>query len=366
MTDADKPLNPPVGISHVTRTITDLYARRINNAQRVTLRSASQLNAYPHLGTIFTLASAFALSEQLHNRFGVQVSMEFWSLDNAPAVVRDTEIGLYYKPLFAHPSKEDPTRSMSEVHGPVFDVLLEHFSELTGTPHEVLTYRQFQGRTDVRVQMLRLLNRSDHIAHLLTPTEQHVKLRFPCPKCGWTAKKGGLILGESTRDLIVTSSVCSEHGEYRNVLSGSNDDYFDTNTPVRALIREILSVRQSLSDPHLQSIFCDGADWAHFGDINAQALWTLGEPVAYVPMRFFAPTILDESGAKLSKSAQVGSDAYDHLDRYLVDGKALLAEFGRMGLTRILDETRGWMDDSKQIFRSYTINHVNQVLTGSP
>lgn len=361
---SDRNLNPPVGISHVTRSITDLYAHRVGGADVVTLRSAAQLNAYPHLGTVFTLGCAFALSEQLRRDLNVRVQMEFWSLENAPATVRQTEHGSYYLPLFEAQANDDSGKSVSELHEPLFETVLQHFSAITGTPVTMLSYRDFQARRETRVQMRRLLDNGSRLEHLLTPSERHLKLRFPCPKCQWTPKLGATSIDSASESELTASSVCYEHGSYTNVLSPDNDDYFDTNTPVRALIREIQTVHESLAEPRRQSIFCDGSDWAHFGDINAQALWTLGEPVHAAPLRFFAPAIIDETGAKLSKSAQVGTDAYDHLEQFFVDADALVQRYGLGALTRVMDETRTWITDTKRIFRSYTLNRIENVVTG--
>ena len=46
---------PPVGISHTTHSIEDLYSHKLKGKDKVVFHPAAQPNSFPHFGTVTSL-----------------------------------------------------------------------------------------------------------------------------------------------------------------------------------------------------------------------------------------------------------------------------------------------------------------------
>lgn len=71
------------------------------------------------------------------------------------------------------------------------------------------------------------------------------------------------------------------------------------------------------------------------------------------PVRFYAPMVLDWSGAKFSKSLYVQSDAYHYLPKGLTNYQKFLETYGEAGLRKIWKEVQSRVSDPKKLFRDY-------------
>ena len=354
-------LNPPVGISHVAHSVEDLYARRLKPGQKLVFHPAAQLNSYPHLGTVTTLAATFALAERLRDKLGTQSQILFWALENAPGEYVEVPEGTFYRSLALTPTSEDGLFK-AEKYFASFQFLLASLSGLTGVPYQVKTYRDFQSEPRVRELTISLVQQEECLAPLLCPSEARFKVRFACPRCGFAAKQGATLshAAPSYPSLSYVSE-CFEHGSYNNTLSPHSPDLFDINTPARAITREALAIEEAgrLGSENMMS---DGADWNHYAVLNVEALHHMGYAMSQMPLRFFSPVILDWSGAKLSKSAQVGSTAYEGTPQYFVNLEALREAFGDHIVEVLLRQAQEWLDDPKKVFRNYTLDYMQRVL----
>lgn len=175
---------------------------------------------------------------------------------------------------------------------------------------------------------------------------------------------GTLVDTDATSRSRTYRNYCPEHGDHLGLLAAGNDEWFDTNTPVRALAREVIFT-ENYQRTGTHNMMADGSDWAHYAPINIESLEHLGLSIADLPMRFFAPVVLDWSGAKLAKSAQVGSDAYKDTPQFYVNFEELRRTFGDDIVCVLWDETQRWISSPKRLFRNYTIGYMESVLHSS-
>lgn len=354
-----KKILPPIGISHTTHRIEDLYHNRLGDKGPLIFHPAAQPNSFPHFGTVTSLISTFALAKKLKMTCGVDSRVLFWELENAPGDTYENNGTVYYRMLGNTPCAEHGVSS--ERHLVEFRKLLKIFSEMSGVPFTTWSYDEFQSIPQVRKIILELIDRETDLAPLLCPSEKRFKVRFFCPACHFAEKQGGHFAGLTADGGRVYQCQCPAHGSYEGVLSVNNGDLFDINTPVRALAREIYYIRK-MKMVGGQNMMSDGADWVQYATLNMEALLRCGIPVEDHPLRFFSPVILDEYGAKLAKSAQVGSDRYKHLARYNVDSTHLERTFGDDIYNRLWNEVSGWLDHPRKVFRNYTIEYFEELL----
>lgn len=354
-----KKILPPIGISHTTHRIEDLYQEKLRDKGPLVFHPAAQPNSYPHFGTVTSLISTFALAKKLKTTSGTDSRVLFWELENAPCDTYEDNGSVYYRTLGKSPSAQHGVKS--EKHLSEFRKLLNIFSEISGIPYKTWSYYEFQSIPQVRQIILDLIDREHELGALLCPSEKRFKVRFACPICHFAEKRGGRFAGLNADRGRIYQCQCPAHGSYAGVLSVNNSDLFDINTPVRALAREIYYIRK-MKNAGGQNMMSDGADWVQYATLNMEALLRCGIPVEDHPLRFFSPVILDEYGAKLAKSAQVGSDRYKHLARYNVDSTCLERTFGDDIYLRLWDEVSGWLDHPRKVFRNYTVKYFEELL----
>lgn len=201
----------------------------------------------------------------------------------------------------------------------------------------------------------------DEIAPLLCPSEGKFKVRFACTVCNFADKAGGILVDIGSNGERYYECFCPEHGIYGGTIAENNTDIFDINTPVRALAREIFYIYQ-MSEVNGQNMMSDGSDWVQYATINMEALLCYGISTEKHPARFFSPMIVDEYGAKLAKSVQVGTGRYTHIPKYNIDSRWLLYTFGDSIYQVLWDEVAGWQNDPKCLFRNYTIRYFEELL----
>ncbi|WP_246868806.1 hypothetical protein [Saccharopolyspora sp. ASAGF58] len=74
----------PVGIAHLTRDNTDLLRSAARGRQRLRVTTAAQLNGTPHLGTVVTVLTVFALTAHAAEQLNLPATVIFDALENAP------------------------------------------------------------------------------------------------------------------------------------------------------------------------------------------------------------------------------------------------------------------------------------------
>ncbi len=356
-----KRIFPPIGISHTTENIEDLYKDKLKGKTQLVFHPAAQPNSYPHLGTLTTLISTFALAKRLKDRLKVDPLILFWELENAPGEMKYINNETYYKTL---DKSDDSGSSKSEKHLVEFRKILNVFSNISGINYKTWSYLEFQNISEVRKIILELIELENKIAPLICPSDKKFKVRFACPVCHFANKNGGKLIKKEEDGARLYGFTCPDHGPYHGLLAEYNNQLFDINTPVRALAREIYYIRKmKMLNGH--NMMSDGADWIHYAHLNMEALLKYGIKIEDFPSRFFAPVIQDCYGAKLAKSVQVGSNAYSGLPKYNIDSTYLEKEFSFEVYKTLWNEVSSWLEDPKKIFRNYSILHFQELLNGT-
>lgn len=192
----------------------------------------------------------------------------------------------------------------------------------------------------------------------LSPTTGRLAIRAPCPhqECG-LADKHGVNNQYHIEGRVVF--LCPNHGEYCIDLdSPTGIECLEFNTPLRNLIRTKIAG----NDIGRSWILCTGSDYAGF--YQEQFTWRLLSCPKEAPIIFYAPQILDWSGAKLSKSLYVKQDAYKYLcesERQYLLNVELLLQF-RCGLEALYKEVHEWVEKPFMLFRNYTIAYLDNQL----
>ena len=58
---------PPIGIAHATNKLSDLILYKYKNQKKIIINTSAQPNSSPHLGTITTLMTVFALASKIRD-----------------------------------------------------------------------------------------------------------------------------------------------------------------------------------------------------------------------------------------------------------------------------------------------------------
>ena len=338
----------------------DLFVPRIKNKSEVQIHYSAQMNSYPHLGTVLSLMVAFAIGERLHRTFSIPVRLKFEVLENAPGETK-TINGLTYTKMLSDTIVEDESRS--DKHLKSFINLLEQLKDLSGVDYELLTYRQFQESPFVRKILLTILNRESEFRPIVAPSEDHLRVRFPCPKCKFAEKSGTTtIIKERGDNRMVLESECPEHGKYQVIITPNNKDFVDMNTPLRNVIKEALFIEEVKAKNALD-LMVDGGDWVAMADfVVEEGLALLGYEFRDRPARLFTPIIEDWSGAKFSKSVYVQQGTYEYLPAGFLNFEKFKEEFGEEGALKLWREVGAWVSDPKKLFRNYSAEYLLQVL----
>ena len=327
----------------------------------IQMHYSAQMNSHPHMGTVLSLMTAFALGQRLSARFDVPVKLKFEALENAPKEKVEVK-GLTYTKMLSDTLVEGVP--LSDIHLKSFVRMLEMLKARSSIDYELITYRQFQGLFFVRKTLLEILNREDEFRPIIAPSEDHLRVRFPCKECGF-AEKGGAttIIKEKIDEYhLVLESECFQHGKQQITLAPESKDFVDMNTPLRNVIKEALFVGEAKEKKALD-LMVDGGDWVAMADfVISEGLSKLGINYNDRPARLFTPIIEDWSGAKFSKSVYVQQGTYDYLPDGFLNLVKFEEEFGQEGLDKLWKETVSWVSDPKKLFRNYSAEYLLQVL----
>jgi hypothetical protein len=354
-------LYPPVVIAHITSDVTDLFASRMREKEAIQMHYSAQMNSHPHLGTVLSLMTAFELGEHLSSRFRVPAKLKFEVLENAPAVQKVVN-GLTYSKM--HSDVYSEGISSSQKHLNSFVELLDDLKKRSGVDYELLTYKQFQEIPFVRKTLLGILTRESEFIPIIAPSENHLRVRFPCPECKFTEKQGVNTVVKEIPDKtgLYLESTCPEHGKYGIALTENTKDFVDMNTPLRNVIKEALFIEEAKAKRALD-LMVDGGDWVHMAEyVVSEGLALLGYSYRDRPARFFTPIIEDWSGAKFSKSVYVEKGTYGYLPDGFLNLVEFKKEYGKKGIDALWEEVNNWVTDPKKVFRNYSAEYLLSVL----
>jgi hypothetical protein len=354
---------PPVGIAHIIDQIPDLVADRIPAAGRIRVACAMQPKAAPHFGTGIVVLTAFALARQFQDTFGKPATVLLDMLDNAPArtiVVNGIEYTLCLSHAF------DGGRSAADTNTEPITRLAEWASQRAGITYRLRRYGQIQAQQGFRDGLADILSRPEAFEPLFSPSEHQLRVRPVCPRCGLVDKAARTIQASRSgtgNDVPALTFECGYHGRQAALL----DDpaaVIDANTPIRTVLRSLCFSRDRDMDG-TETVILNGGDWAGawMQRVYFDGLHLLGCDGTQVPFNIFTPQILDDSGAKLSKTIYLSSGAYAGISPAWTSMRAFEDRFGTAGLDILWDEVSGWARSPAKFFRNYTVGYLEHVFS---
>lgn len=358
--DTEKPLvYPPVVLAHIVNNIGDYIAPKISGKDFVDIHYSAQLNGYPHMGTLTSLATAFNIGEYILENFDKKSVIKFEALDNAPIEkfwIKDRE---YCKMHAHHRVNGIP---VSEIYMDSFSEVMDYFSSKTGVKYEVETYQDFQKNAFVRNKLLEIIKREKEFVPFIAPSEGLLRIRFPCPDCYFMEKtsKDSVIIDNSNPLDVLYSSICPEHGSFEVRINQDNSSLVDFNTSLRNVIKESKFIEESRSCNSM-NLMVDGGDWTGMAFQVIQSLGLLGYQIGDLPTRIFSPIIEDWSSAKFSKSIYIKEGTYKHVPEEFLSYENFKKSFGTNGLDIVLGESKSWVEEPKKLFRNYSVEYLRRV-----
>ena len=352
----------PVGIAHLTDTNADLIRAAARGTSRLRVTTAAQLNGTPHIGTVVTVLTVFALTAHAADELGLPATIIFDALDNAPAEHVKIDGDTYTRTVGDLIDSGHLDRAQ-RVSG--FERLLTWAAASCGVRYEFRPYTVYQGLRPVRECLHTIASRQGDFAPIVSPADGVVRIRPRCPDCRLMEKSANSLRITAGDGVVHLDSRCPHHGPYRETIDiTSTGGWYDANTPVRSIQKGyLLSAERKLYDACSVSI--DGADWggAWHAHVLAPALATLGVPVAEWPVSVFTPMVLDRSGGKLSKTLYVryGKD-YADLPEAFLNLDVLLDHHGEDVLDAIWTEVQRWAAEPRRLHRSYTVDYLAGLL----
>lgn len=355
----DNVFYPPGGIGYVVSDIADLVRNKIQGKKEIIINCSAQPNSHPHLGTVTTMMTGFAIGQHLGERFSLPVKFIFDQLENSPAQKLEVDGILYQKSL--GDTIEDG-KSLANKYMEFFRYIFAELSKRSEIPHIIRSFKEYQGLPTVRRILLQILQHQDTFAKIVSPSDQKLHVRFPCPICKFADKHGKTTeVVDMTENSITMTSRCFQHGEHEITIRENNQDFVDFNTALRGIIKSAFMIEEDREKETL-SIMISGGDWAGIWSlrVHCEALLELG--YSKIATQIFTPTITDWSGAKFSKSLYVKTGAYDYLPKGLIDFSAFLSEYGTEGFDNLWDEVQEWVKKPYKLFRNYSVDYFQLIL----
>jgi len=196
-----------------------------------------------------------------------------------------------------------------------------------------------------------LLARPQVFEPLFSLSAHRLRVRPVCPRCGLVDKAARTVQIRQDNGLTLPFR-CGYHGSQTARL----DDpaaVIDANTPIRTVLRSLCFSRDR--DEHgTETVVLNGGDWAGawMQRVYFDGLCQLRCCGTQVPFNIFTPQILDDSGAKLSKTIYLTQGAYADVPPAWTSMQAFEDRFGTVGLDLLWDEVSGWVRSPEKFFRN--------------
>lgn len=331
------------------------------NPKKIVFVVGTQINGAPHLGTNIVQTVAFLLANEVRHRFSIDTSVKFGALDNAPKdIVNDPFSIKPYQITYFHALGTTEVSNLIEVF---YRDFFNGLSDLTNIEYEVETYTEQQLKRNFREEFIKSLHKIEEIRWYISPSSGKAHIRIPCPKCNFAEKHSEQTsLEELTNYKAIFKSYCYEHGKYFSEISPDTTTYLDLNTIYRNVIKEAISK----FDGETLYVMVKGGDWVFGCQLVDWALTGLGYNVNQLPMRFFAPQIVVETGAKLSKSlinrgemiisGQETNWILDTSEKHKTDDNYIES------LIKLVDNL---MSNPKHFFRSYSYKEIERIMNSN-
>jgi hypothetical protein len=352
----------PVGIAHLTGDNADLLRAAARGTQRLRVTTAAQLNGTPHIGTVVTVLSVFAITAHAAEVLDLPATVIFDALDNAPAEQVDIDGEIYTRTVsdLIDTGELDPADRVSG-----FERLLTWAASRANLRYEFRPYTVYQGLRPVRACLHTIASRLEEFRPIVAPADGIVRIRPCCPHCRLMEKSAQNLTITAGDGVVHLDSRCPIHGPYRETVDvNGTEGWYDANTPVRSIQKgSLLAAERDLYQACSVSI--DGADWggAWHAHVLAPALATLGIPPALWPVSIFTPLVLDRSGGKLSKTLYVRYGAgYADLPEAFLDLDILLDQHGDDALDALWTEITRWASEPRRLHRAYTVDYLADLI----
>lgn len=348
---------PPVGIAHITGQIPDLIADRTATTAATRVACAMQPKAAPHFGTGVVIMTAFALARLCQDHFGKPATVLLDMLDNAPAktvVVGGIEYTLCLS------RTRDAGRSLAETNTEPVRQLATWAAQRAGIGYTLRTYSQIQAQPGFRHGLADILSRPEVFQPMFSPSGHRLRVRPVCPHCGLVDKTARTVQIYQDNGITLACQ-CPDHGRQTARL----DDpaaVIDASTPVRTVLRSLCFARDR-NEHATETVVLNGGDWAGawMQRVYFDGLHELGCTGTHVPFNIFTPQILDDSGAKLSKTIYLTRGAYKDIPPAWISMQAFQDRFGPAGLNRLWNEISSWTQSPGKFFRNYTVRYLEHV-----
>lgn len=363
MSNKKEVLFPPVVMAHITDDLSKVYKNKLDRKDSAVIHFSSQPNGIPHLGTITTLGTAFALGKLLEDKIGISTKVKVATLENAPIEKVLGENGIEYARLICNIPSEIPNLTLSQYYMQFYHEILNKFKDHSGIDYEVYSYNEFQSNSYVRSRLIEMIKREEKFGPILSPNEGILKFRFNCPDCGYQDKSSQtvkLIRNNSDSELVFSSS-CLNHEDYELMVTPENNTFIDMNTTLRSVIRKSQYIKEAKENNAL-NLMVDGGDWSHLVPLLSDALIMLGHSYFDLPQRVSAPIIEDWSGAKFSKFLYVEKESYDEVPEGLINYEHFISNYGDNGFSKLWKEIESWPQNPKKLFRNYSIEYFANLL----
>ena len=308
----------------------------------------AQPNSSPHIGTIITFATAFAIAHRVKDR-EVLISLDI--VDTAPSEQIKIN-GITYQKSQRHTGE-------MENYMDDYNVIMASLQKYWGVKYRIRKQIEFLDDPKVALAIKKILDNREELERSLSPEHGRLAIRSTCTAtdCGLADKHGIQNVYENMR----ITFFCPHHGQYTvNIGDSKEITRLEFNTPLRNLLRAMVFA----SDEESNWIRVTGADYA--GYYQEQLLWRHmagDEP----PIIIYAPLILDWSGVKLSKSLYVREGGYNYLRSqglgYCCSFKTFQEE--RKDLDVMLTEIDGWVEQPSKLFRSYSLEYIHSLFEGA-
>jgi len=349
---------PPVGIAHVTNKITDLILYKYKSQKKIIINTSAQPNSSPHLGTITTIMCSFALAKKIKEELEIETEVQFDELENSPAETIEYDKNIYYKDQ-CHSFINGETRESFNMRG--FNEILTYISSISKVPFSVRKYAEFQKNKYVRRALINIVNEKNFFRSLLFPSSTDLHIRTICPICGLGKKNIDKLQEDHNDNVIELEGYCPIHGKYKVKITEQNDEYVDINTQFRDLTKGVAMLKED-NENNTLTIMLDGGDWSGIWAqrMHTEGLVKLG--FTEFPIRFFAPIILDWSGAKFSKSLYLKKEAYKDINEAFINYNNFINFYGIEGINKLWSEVKSWIDNPKKFFRNYTVEYFQDIM----
>jgi ASC-1-like (ASCH) protein len=331
------------------------------NPKKIVFVVGTQINGAPHLGTNMVQTVAFLLANEVRHRFSIDTSVKFGALDNAPKdILSDPFSFKPYQITYFHKMGSNKILNLIDTY---YKSFFDGLSDLTNIEYELETYTQQQAQKDFRQEFINSLHKIEDIRWFISPSSGKTHIRIPCPDCSYAEKYSEkTLLEDLTKNSATFKSYCYEHGDYTSIITPTSNDYLDLNTIYRNVIKEAISK----FDGETLHVMVKGGDWVFGCQLVDWALSGLGYNLNDLPMRFFAPQIVVETGAKLSKSLinQEKMKLEGDESNWILDTseKHRIDEYYIENLFKLVDNL---MSDPKHFFRSYSYKEIERIMNSN-